>query len=96
VAHESEDATLAVPAPTAAEKEALLALASGYLAEFPRWDPTPLSYAAAGRRLDVRPSTVRKRIEGYRTRLVEVGIAGAELQDARAAVVEAALVGGVL
>ena len=93
---EGDDPTLDVPTPTPAEREALLALASGYLAEFPRWDPVPLSYADAGRRLGLRTSTVRKRIEGYRERLARVGIAGGELQDARAAVVEAALAGGVL
>lgn len=89
-------ATLGVPVPTDAEREALVALAAGYLAEFPRWDPRPLTYTEAARRSGMRASTVRKRVEWYRRRLVEVGLAGGELPDARAAIVEAALAGGVL
>ncbi len=88
--------TLDVPLPTAAEREALVALAAGYLADFPRWDPRPLTYTEAGERLGMRASTVRKRVEWYRRRLVRAGFAGGELADARAAIVEVALAGGVL
>ena len=58
-------------------KEALVALVSGYLVPYPRYNPRPLSYAeaAAVAGLD-QGSTVRRRIEDLRKDLREIGVPG--------------------
>jgi hypothetical protein len=59
---------------TAADKLALVALFSGYLEPFPRYDPHPKSYADAAARLDWPRTTLVKRIEYLRTRLTNAGV----------------------
>jgi hypothetical protein len=59
---------------TAAEKEALVALFSGYLEPFPRYDPHPKSYADAAARIHCPRTTLVKRVEYLRTRLTNAGV----------------------
>lgn len=56
------------------DRAALTALLAGYLEDGPRYDPHPKSYQAAGARLGLPPSTVRKRIEYLRSRLDRAGV----------------------
>lgn len=71
-----------LPGVTDNRREALVALLSGYMRPFPRYDPRPLSYAEAGRLLDLPASTVRKRIEAVRGELADRGVAGLDGDDA--------------
>ncbi len=59
---------------TPADKVALVALFSGYLEPFPRYDPHPKSYAEAAARLDWPRTTLVKRVEYLRTRLTNAGV----------------------
>lgn len=59
---------------TSADKLALVALFSGYLEPFPRYDPHPKSYAAAAARLHWPRTTLVKRVEYMRTRLTNAGV----------------------
>jgi len=59
---------------TPADKLALVALFSGYLEPFPRYDPHPKSYADAAARLDWPRTTLVKRVEYLRTRLTNAGV----------------------
>jgi hypothetical protein len=59
---------------TPADKLALVALFSGYLEPFPRYDPHPKSYADAAARLDWPRTTLVKRVEYMRTRLTNAGV----------------------
>ena len=59
---------------TPADKLALVALFSGYLEPFPRYDPHPKSYADAASRLDWPRTTLVKRVEYMRTRLTNAGV----------------------
>ncbi len=59
---------------TSADKLALVALFSGYLEPFPRYDPHPKSYADAAARLDWPRTTLVKRVEYMRTRLTNAGV----------------------
>jgi hypothetical protein len=59
---------------TSADKLALVALFSGYLENFPRYDPHPKSYAEAAARLDWPRTTLVKRVEYLRTRLTNAGV----------------------
>lgn len=74
---------------TDAERDALTALFSGYLREFPRRTTTPLSYAEAGELLGLPGTTVRRRIEHIREKLkgIEVYIEGPHAQKDLAAYV---------
>ena len=56
------------------DRLALVALFSGYLEEFPRYDPHPKSYADAAAALGWPRSTLLKRIEYLRTRLSNFGV----------------------
>jgi hypothetical protein len=56
------------------DRAALTALLAGYLEDGPCYDPHPKSYQAAGARLGLPPSTVRKRIEYLRSRLDKAGV----------------------
>ncbi len=81
-----------LPTITDNQREALVALLSGYLQPFPRYDPHPLTYKAAGQFLGVGDSVVRKRIETVRNSLVSAGVPGLEgNDDARRALAEWAL-----
>ncbi len=57
-----------------ADRQALTALFEGYLLPFPRYDPSPRSYADAADRLGWPKTTVMKRIEYLRTRLTKAGV----------------------
>lgn len=59
---------------TPADKLALVALFSGYLESFPRYDPHPKSYAEAAARLAWPRTTLVKRVEYLRTRLTNAGV----------------------
>jgi len=59
---------------TAKDRLALVALFAGYLEGFPRHDPRPRSYADAAARLGWPRSTLTKRIEHLRTRLIAAGV----------------------
>ena len=59
---------------TPADKLALVALFSGYLEAFPRYDPHPKSYAEAAARLSWPRTTLVKRVEYLRTRLTNAGV----------------------
>lgn len=80
-----------MPAVTYNERVALVAVAEGYLLPHPRHDPNPRTYAQAALRLDLPVSTVRKRLENVRKKLMDAGVFQVEGADARAATVEFAL-----
>lgn len=80
-----------LPPMTDNRREALIALAYGYLQMFPHYDPRPRTYAEAADLLQLRPAQVRKRIESLRTALVEAGVTRLEQGDARAQLAEWAL-----
>jgi hypothetical protein len=56
------------------DRLAMVALFAGYLADPPRHDPNPRSYAAAAARLGWPKTTLVKRIEYLRTRLTSAGV----------------------
>jgi hypothetical protein len=56
------------------DRLALVALFAGYLEPFPRHDPRPRSYADAAERLGWPRTTLVKRIEYLRTRLLRAGV----------------------
>ncbi len=78
-----------------ADLDALVAMFCGYLRPFPRRDPRPLSYADAGALLDLPKSTVRRRIEKIRERLLKVDIV-IEGRHAAADLAEFVLAAGVI
>jgi hypothetical protein len=57
-----------------ADRLAMLALFAGYLADPPRYDPYPRTYAAAAARLGWKRTTLVKRIEYLRSRLDAAGV----------------------
>ncbi|WP_157985151.1 hypothetical protein [Lentzea terrae] len=57
-----------------AERRTLVALLAGYLLDGDKYDPYPRSYDAAGHRLNLPGSTVRKKIEYLRKRLKDAGV----------------------
>jgi len=78
-----------LPTITDNQREALVALLSGYLQPFPRQSPHPLTYKDAGQVLGVGDTVVRKRIENVRRTLVTSGVPGLEgSDDARRALAE--------
>lgn len=89
-AHGGADRTL-MPAITANERVALVAIAEGYLLTHPRHDPQPRTYVQAAERLGLPVSTVRKRLENVRRKLIDAGVFQIEGADARAATAEFAL-----
>lgn len=70
-----------LPTITDLQREALVALLSGYLQPFPRYDPHPLNYKAAGQLLGATETVVRKRIENVRHSLVSAGVPGLDGKD---------------
>ena len=79
----TESTRTVTPTITDARKEVLVALVSGYLKPFPRYDPRPLSYAEIAEMVNLPRSTVVKRIETVRTQLKDAGVPGLEDADAR-------------
>ena len=71
------------PVLTEARRLVLVALVSGYLQRFPRYDPRPLTYAEISELVNLPRSTVVKRIESVRDQLRSQGLPGLEEADAR-------------
>ena len=88
--YEGADHTF-MPSITTNERIALAAVGEGYLLPHPRHDPKPRTYAEAADRLGLPMSTVRKRVENVRKKLIDAGVFQVEGPDARAATVEFAL-----
>lgn len=78
------------------DRLALVALFSGYLEPFPRYDPHPKSYADAAALLGWPRTTLVKRIEHLRTRLTAAGIPNLVGDDALDHLAEWSLITGVL
>lgn len=72
-----------LPALSDKQREALVALVEPYLWRFPRYRPEPKTYDGAAQRLGVPASTVRRRVEGLRTALMNRGVGGLDTGDAR-------------
>jgi hypothetical protein len=81
---------------TSADKVALVALFSGYLEPFPRYDPHPKSYADAAARLDWPRTTLVKRVEYMRTRLTNAGVPNLLGENALPHLAEWALATGLI
>ena len=81
---------------TPADKLALVALFSGYLEAFPRYDPHPKSYADAAARLDWPRTTLVKRVEYLRTRLTNAGVPNLLGENALSYLAEWALATGLI
>jgi hypothetical protein len=81
---------------TADDRLALVALFAGYLKDPPHYDPHPRSYDAAGRRLGLPGSTVRKRVEYLRTRLADAGVPHVAGPDTLPGLAEYALSRGLI
>lgn len=105
VAPEGLDVAPRRPTPTLSKDElsftnddylALVALFSGYLETFPRYEPHPRSYAAAAKRLGWKRSTLTKRIENMRARLTRAGVPGLVGENALEALAEFVLVSGII
>jgi hypothetical protein len=77
-----------VPLITPRERFAIVALVEGYLLEHPRHDPRPRTYQEIADRLNLPRSTVMKRIENTRRKMMASGIAGLDAADARVALAE--------
>ncbi len=78
------------------DRRALLVLFAGYLEAFPRHDPRPRSYADAAARLGWPRSTLVKRIEYVRTRLVKAGVPNLQGEHAQEALAEHVIATGVI
>lgn len=88
---DSKDPKLTGELPNLSDKqrEALVALFSGFLRPFPRYEPHPLSYEAAGQMLGETGTAVRRRVESLRRTLIDTGIPGLQgKEDARPALAE--------
>lgn len=81
---------------TSADKVALVALFSGYLEPFPRYDPHPKSYADAAARLNWPRTTLVKRVEYLRTRLTNAGVPNLLGENALPHLAEWALATGLI
>jgi predicted DNA-binding protein (UPF0251 family) len=81
---------------TEAEKLALVALFSGYLEPFPRYDPHPKSYADAAARLGIPRTTLVKRVEYLRNRLTNAGVPNLLGENALQHLAEWALATGLI
>jgi len=90
------EAQTAMPTITPLERTSLVALAEGYFLPHPRYSPQPRTYAEAAGRLAVPASTVRKRTENVRGKLVDAGVLGMEGADARQAVIEFVIGAGLI
>ncbi|GAA4463300.1 hypothetical protein [Phytohabitans houttuyneae] len=78
------------------DRLALVALFAGYLQEGDRYDPNPKSYAAAAARLGWPRTTLVKRIEYLRSRLVRAGVPNMQGWNALSALAEYALTTGLI
>jgi hypothetical protein len=78
------------------DRQALVALFTGYLQPFPRYDPTPRSYADAAKALGWPHSTLRKRVEHLRRRLVDAGVPNLQGERAMEALAEHVIATGVI
>lgn len=78
------------------DRLALVALFSGYLEPFPRYDPHPRSYADAAARLGWARTTLVKRVEYLRQRLSAAGVPNLQGENALPHLAEWALVTGTL
>jgi hypothetical protein len=90
------EAHTAMPTITLLERTTLVALAEGYFLTHPRYSPQPKTYAEAAARLALPASTVRKRTENVRRKLIDAGVLGMEAADARQAVVEFVIGAGLI
>ncbi len=81
---------------TAKDRLALVALFAGYLEGFPRHDPRPRSYADAAARLGWPRSTLLKRVEHLRTRLIAAGVPSLYGERALEALAEHVIATGVI
>jgi hypothetical protein len=81
---------------TPPEKLALVALFSGYLEPFPRYDPHPKSYAEAAARLGIPRTTLVKRVEYLRNRLTNAGVPNLLGENALQHLAEWALATGLI
>ena len=70
------------------DRQALVALLAGYLQPFPRYDPTPRTYAEAARVLGWPRTTLVKRVEYLRSRLVRAGVPNLQGERAMEALAE--------
>jgi hypothetical protein len=78
------------------DRLALVALFAGYLRPFPRYDPRPRSYADAAAQLGWPRTTLVKRIEYIRVRLVRAGVPNLQGERAMEALAEHVIATGVL
>jgi hypothetical protein len=81
---------------SAEDRQALAALFAGYLQPFPRYDPRPRSYADAAAQLGWPRTTLVKRIEYIRVRLVRAGVPSLQGERAMEALAEHVIATGVL
>lgn len=81
---------------TAKDRLALVALFAGYLEGFPRHDPRPRSYADAAARLGWPRTTLMKRVEHLRTRLIAAGVPSLYGERALEALAEHVIATGVI
>lgn len=78
------------------DRRALVALFAGYLQPFPRYDPTPRTYAEAAKVLAVPRTTLVKRVEYLRNRLVKGGVPNLYGERAMEALAEHVIATGVI
>lgn len=77
-----------IPVMTPRERFAIVALVEGYLLDHPRHDPRPRTYQEIADRLGLPRSTVMKRIENTRKKMMARGVAGLDAADARTPLAE--------
>lgn len=80
--------TTQTPVLTDARRLVLVALLSGYLQPFPRYDPQPLTYAEVADMVGLPKSTVTRRFEAVRRQLRDAGVPGLDNADARRSLAE--------
>jgi hypothetical protein len=78
------------------DRQALVALFAGYLQPFPRYDPTPRSYADAAGALGWPRTTLVKRVEHLRNRLVDAGVPNLQGERAMEALAEHVIATGII
>lgn len=78
------------------DRLAMVALFAGYLADPPRHDPNPRSYAAAAARLGWPKTTLVKRVEHLRSRLTNAGVPNLTGSNALPALAEYAITTGLV
>jgi hypothetical protein len=78
------------------ERRELRVLLEPYFDPHPREDPRPRDYAAAARRLDLRETTLRRRIDHLRERLTRAGVPNLTGQEALVNLAQYVLTRGLL